>query len=165
MMSITLGCATPCWSSCKAGAATRRPPNGWCCTRTRSSTGSARPRRASAGRWARIVATWNSRCRPATGWARPSCCRPGNDQRRFHDREQYIECHDQGGHLMRRPGIDAELVAPLAEIKALMPPLTLEGLSQLRELPSPPVESLLEGRDVEHEELEVPGPDGTPDVK
>jgi acetyl esterase/lipase len=66
---------------------------------------------------------------------------------------------------MRRPGIDAELLAPLAEIKALMPPLTLEGLSQLRELPSPPVESLLEGRAVEHEELEVPGPDGAPDVQ
>ena len=66
---------------------------------------------------------------------------------------------------MRRPGIDAELVATLAEIKALMPPLTLEGLSQLRGLPSPPVESLLEGRAIEHEELEVPGPDGAPDMK
>ena len=66
---------------------------------------------------------------------------------------------------MRRPAIDAELVAALAEIKALMPPLTLEGLSQLRELPSPPVESLLEGRAIEHEELEAPGPDGAPDLK
>ena len=66
---------------------------------------------------------------------------------------------------MRRPGIDAELVATLAEIKALMPPLTLEGLSQLRGLPSPPVESLLEGRAIEHEELEAPGPDGAPDLK
>ena len=65
---------------------------------------------------------------------------------------------------MRRPGIDAELVAPLAEIKALMPPLTLEGLSQLRGLPAPPVEQLLEGRTIEHEELEVPGPDGAPDL-
>ena len=32
-------------------------------------------------------------------------------------------------------------------------------------LPSPPVEQVLEGRAVEHEELEVPGPDGAPDVK
>ena len=60
---------------------------------------------------------------------------------------------------MRRPGIDAELIAPLAEVKALMPPLTLAGLSQLRALPSPPLEPLLEGRAIEHEELEVPGPD------
>ena len=66
---------------------------------------------------------------------------------------------------MKRPGIDAELVAPLAEIKALMPPLTREGLLQLRGLPSPPVEPILEGRAIEHEELEVPGPAGAPDVK
>ncbi|HMD92807.1 MAG TPA: alpha/beta hydrolase [Trebonia sp.] len=66
---------------------------------------------------------------------------------------------------MRRPGIDAELVAPLAEIKALLPPLTLEGLSEMQGLPSPPVEQVLEGRAIEHEELEVPGPDGAPDVK
>ena len=66
---------------------------------------------------------------------------------------------------MRRPGIDAELVAPLAEIKALLPPLTLEGLSEMQGLPSPPVEQVREGRAIEHEELEVPGPDGAPDVK
>jgi acetyl esterase/lipase len=66
---------------------------------------------------------------------------------------------------MRRPGIDPELVAPLAEIKALLPPLTLEGLSEMQGLPSPPVEQVLEGRAIEHEELEVPGPDGAPDVK
>ena len=66
---------------------------------------------------------------------------------------------------MRRPGIDAELAAPLAEIKALLPPLTLEGLSEMQGLPSPPVEQVLEGRAIEHEELEVPGPDGAPDVK
>ncbi len=66
---------------------------------------------------------------------------------------------------MRRPGIDAELVAPLAEIMALMPPLTREGLLQMRGLPSPPVEPILEGRAIEHEELEVPGPPGAPDVK
>jgi acetyl esterase/lipase len=66
---------------------------------------------------------------------------------------------------MRRPGIDPELVAPLAEIKALLPPLTLEGLSEMQGLPSPPVEEILEGRAIDHEELEVPGPDGAPDVK
>jgi acetyl esterase/lipase len=66
---------------------------------------------------------------------------------------------------MRRPGIDAELVAPLAEIKALLPPLTLEGLSEMQGLPSPPVEQVLEGRAIDHEELEVPGPDDAPDVK
>ena len=66
---------------------------------------------------------------------------------------------------MRRPGIDAELAAPLAEIKALLPPLTLEGLSEMQGLPSPPVEQVLEGRAIDHEELEVPGPDGAPDVK
>ena len=66
---------------------------------------------------------------------------------------------------MRRPGIDAELVAPLAELKALLPPLTLEGLSEMQGLPSPPVEEVLDGRAIDHEELEVPGPDGAPDVK
>jgi hypothetical protein len=57
------------------GAATRRRPNGCSCTRTPSSTGSARPRRASAGRWPITAATWNSRCRSATGSAR-RCCGP-----------------------------------------------------------------------------------------
>ncbi len=75
MMSTTPGCATPCWCSCKPGAATRRRPNGCCCTRTRSSTGSARPRRASAGQQAGTVMTWNSHCRQPTGWARPCCSR------------------------------------------------------------------------------------------
>jgi acetyl esterase/lipase len=66
---------------------------------------------------------------------------------------------------MRRPGIDPELTGPLAELKALLPPLTLEGLSEMQGLPSPPVEEVLEGRAIDHEELEVPGPDGAPDVK
>jgi acetyl esterase/lipase len=64
----------------------------------------------------------------------------------------------------RRPGIDLELQGPLAEIKALMPPLTRERLAELRALPSPPVEPILEGRAIGHEELVVPGPDGAPDV-
>jgi hypothetical protein len=39
--------------------------------KTRSSTGSARRRRAWAGRWVRIGMRWNWPCRPATGSARP----------------------------------------------------------------------------------------------
>jgi hypothetical protein len=35
------------------------------------ATGSARQRKASAGWWAMTAATWNSRCGPATGSARP----------------------------------------------------------------------------------------------
>ena len=30
-------------------------------------------------RWASTSTTWNSRCGPATGWARPCCSRPEND--------------------------------------------------------------------------------------
>jgi len=68
-------CATPCWSSCRAEEATRRRPNDCCCTRTRSSTGSARLRRALAGRWRRTAITWSWRCGPATGSA-PPCSVP-----------------------------------------------------------------------------------------
>jgi acetyl esterase/lipase len=66
---------------------------------------------------------------------------------------------------MRRPGIDPELAGPLAELQGLLPPLTREGLSQIRAVPAPPVDPILEGRAIEHEELEVPGPAGAPDVK
>jgi acetyl esterase/lipase len=66
---------------------------------------------------------------------------------------------------MRRPGVDAELQEPLAQMKAMMPPLTLEQLPARRAMPAiPPLEELLEGRAIEHEELVVPGPDGAPDV-
>jgi len=66
---------------------------------------------------------------------------------------------------MRRPGVDAELEGPLAQMKAMMPPLTLEALPERRAMPAlVPLEVLLEGRAIEHEELVVPGPDGAPDV-
>ena len=68
--STTPGCARPCWCSSTPAAATRPPPNGWCCTRTPSSTGSTRPRRASAARSATTATTSNWRSRPATGSAR-----------------------------------------------------------------------------------------------
>lgn len=65
---------------------------------------------------------------------------------------------------MRRPGVDPELEGPLAELKAMMQPLTREALPGIRAIGSPPVEPLLEGRPIEHDELVVPGPDGAPDI-
>jgi acetyl esterase/lipase len=66
---------------------------------------------------------------------------------------------------MRRPGVDPELAGTLADLKAVMPPLTLEALPMLRALPRPPIEPVLLERAIEHTELMVPGPDGAPDVK
>ncbi len=65
---------------------------------------------------------------------------------------------------MRRPGLDPELERPLAQIKAIMPPITLEALPRLRAMESQPLEPLLHGRAIDHEELMVPGPGGAPDI-
>ncbi|GAA1281611.1 esterase [Planotetraspora silvatica] len=58
-----------------------------------------------------------------------------------------------------RPGIDPELRALLADMP-LMSQLSPEVLAQIRQLPPTPVETLLEGRGVEHREVTVTGPDG-----
>jgi acetyl esterase/lipase len=60
-----------------------------------------------------------------------------------------------------RPGLDAELHALLADMP-LMTRLDAEVLAQLRQVQSPPVETLLAGRAIDHREVTVPGPDGTP---
>lgn len=65
---------------------------------------------------------------------------------------------------MRRPGVDPELEEPLAQLKAMMPPLTVEALPVLRALPGPSIDSVLEGREIEREEFTAPGLDGAPDV-
>jgi acetyl esterase/lipase len=58
-----------------------------------------------------------------------------------------------------RPDFDAELHAALAQLPS-MPPLTPEVLAQLRQYPSTPVETFLEGHAVDRREVTVPGPDG-----
>lgn len=65
--------------SSRPGGATRRRPSGRCCTRIRSNTGSARPRKASVGQWPRTATTWNSRCRLAAGSAPAVLQRPESD--------------------------------------------------------------------------------------
>ncbi|MEW2572582.1 alpha/beta hydrolase [Streptomyces sp. NPDC047070] len=60
-----------------------------------------------------------------------------------------------------RPGLDPELRALLADMP-LIPRLTLEVLAQLRQLPTPPVESLLADRQVDRREVTVPAKDGVP---
>ena len=42
-------------------------------------------------RWASISMTWNSRCGPAAGWARPCCSRPENDHPLNRQREVLVE--------------------------------------------------------------------------
>ncbi|OKI60857.1 alpha/beta hydrolase [Micromonospora sp. CB01531] len=59
-----------------------------------------------------------------------------------------------------RPGIDPELLAPLAELPP-MPPLGPEAIEQLRHFPQPPIETQLEGRAVERRDVTVPAGDGT----
>ncbi|MFF3755452.1 alpha/beta hydrolase [Streptomyces sp. NPDC002018] len=61
---------------------------------------------------------------------------------------------------LARPELDPELRALLADMP-LMTQLSPEVLTQLRLLPSTPVEPLLEGRSVDRREVTVPGPDGT----
>jgi acetyl esterase/lipase len=58
-----------------------------------------------------------------------------------------------------RPGFDPELQAALAEMPP-MPRLTPEVLAQLRQYPSAPVETFLEGLKVDRREVTVPGSDG-----
>ncbi|MDN3027982.1 alpha/beta hydrolase [Streptomyces sp. S.PB5] len=60
-----------------------------------------------------------------------------------------------------RPALDPELRELLAEMP-LMSQLTPEVLAQLRQLPSTPVESLLEHRQVDRREITVPAEDGAP---
>ncbi|MET8310894.1 alpha/beta hydrolase [Micromonospora sp. NPDC005173] len=59
-----------------------------------------------------------------------------------------------------RPGIDPELLVPLAELPP-MPPLGPETIEQLRHFPQPPIETHLEGRAVKRREVTVPAGDGT----
>ncbi len=47
---------------------------------------------------------------------------------------------------MNRPGLDPELTAPFAQVKAMMPPLTAERLAQARAMEPPPLEPILRGR-------------------
>jgi acetyl esterase/lipase len=58
-----------------------------------------------------------------------------------------------------RPDIDPELRALLADMP-LMSQLSPEVLAQMRQLPPTPVETLLEGRDVDRREVTVASPDG-----
>jgi acetyl esterase/lipase len=60
---------------------------------------------------------------------------------------------------LARPGFDLELQAALTEMPS-MPRLTPEVLAQLRQFPSAPVETLLEGLEVDRREVTVPGSDG-----
>ncbi|MDX3070869.1 alpha/beta hydrolase [Streptomyces sp. MI02-7b] len=58
-----------------------------------------------------------------------------------------------------RPGLDPELRSLLAPMP-LVTELTAELLAQLREMPSPPVESLLAGHALTRRDVAAPGPDG-----
>ncbi|KUN25195.1 alpha/beta hydrolase [Streptomyces antibioticus] len=60
-----------------------------------------------------------------------------------------------------RPALDPELRELLADMP-LMSELTPEVLAQLRQLPSTPVESLLQHRQVDRREITVPAKDGAP---
>jgi acetyl esterase/lipase len=59
-----------------------------------------------------------------------------------------------------RPDLDPELRALLADLP-LMSELNAEVLAQLRQFPSTPVDTLLDGRAVDRRELTIPSPDGT----
>ncbi|MEV6814375.1 alpha/beta hydrolase [Micromonospora sp. NPDC051296] len=59
-----------------------------------------------------------------------------------------------------RPGIDPELLVPLAELPS-MPPLGPETIRLLRQFPQPPIETHLHGRPVERREVAVHAGDGT----
>ncbi|MFJ8689674.1 alpha/beta hydrolase [Micromonospora wenchangensis] len=58
-----------------------------------------------------------------------------------------------------RPGIDPELLVPLAELPS-MPPLGPEVIDMVRQFPQPPIETHLQGRAVERREVTVPAGDG-----
>ncbi|MEV4626371.1 alpha/beta hydrolase [Micromonospora sp. NPDC049523] len=58
-----------------------------------------------------------------------------------------------------RPDFDPELRALLAEMQP-MPPLSPELLTQLRQFPPTPVDTLLDGRAATHREITIPGSDG-----
>ncbi|WP_371786089.1 alpha/beta hydrolase [Streptosporangium subroseum] len=60
---------------------------------------------------------------------------------------------------LARPDLDPQLRALLAEMP-LMSELSPEMLAQLRQFPSTPIDTLLEGRAVDRREVTVPGPDG-----
>ncbi|MEV0826975.1 alpha/beta hydrolase [Nonomuraea rubra] len=60
---------------------------------------------------------------------------------------------------LARPALDPELNALLADVP-LVPAITPQLLTQLRGMPSTPVEALLEGRDLDRREVTVPAPDG-----
>ncbi|MFE1834038.1 alpha/beta hydrolase [Streptomyces sviceus] len=62
---------------------------------------------------------------------------------------------------MARPNLDPELRELLADMP-LMSELSPEVLAHLRQLPSTPIESLLEHRQVHRREITVPAKDGTP---
>ncbi|MEV7872582.1 alpha/beta hydrolase [Streptomyces sp. NPDC088124] len=62
---------------------------------------------------------------------------------------------------MARPALDPELRELLADMP-LMSRLNPEVLAQLRQLPSTPIESLLEHRQVDRREITVPAKDGAP---
>ncbi|MDF2444607.1 MAG: hypothetical protein JWR01_2810 [Subtercola sp.] len=72
----------------------------------------------------------------------------------------------QPTHELARPPYDPELAAVLAVIGAQMPPtLTPEMIAPMRSASiTPPIDQLLAGRSVTHEERTVPGPDGAPDI-
>src|SRR5439155_12233302 len=67
------GCATHCRCSCRRTAASRPRRNGSPCTRTPSSTGYAKPRRASVVPSMRSACTSNWPCSQASGWVPRSC--------------------------------------------------------------------------------------------
>jgi len=58
------------------------------------------------------------------------------------------------------PALDPELDALLFDFP-LLPRITPEILLQLRQMPTPPLETVLEGREVEHREVTLPADDGT----
>ncbi|RFA09810.1 lipase [Subtercola boreus] len=65
-----------------------------------------------------------------------------------------------------RPPYDPELAAVLAVLGAQMPPTVTPGMiAPMRSASvTPPIEELLAGRAVTHEERSVPGPEGAPEI-
>jgi acetyl esterase/lipase len=61
---------------------------------------------------------------------------------------------------LARPDLDPELRALLADLP-LTSELSPEVLAQLRQFPSTPIDTLLDGRAVDRRELTIPTPDGT----
>lgn len=69
-------------------------------------------------------------------------------------------------HELARPPYDPELAAVLAVVAEQMPPtLTSDMIAPMRSASiTPPIEQLLAGRDLSHEERTIPGPAGAPDL-